>query len=149
MAYAAVHCITLHCIAIHTLHAIALEANTTQLHKIELFFVSCRSDGSAFSKLSKAVRHEILYGVAFDVDQRKAGASILLALASKYGIQQNCLKHWVQDETSEISNVIMGEMGATSVDQVKLAVNVALYSATAPCDSGRYLCQLHKQVRHT
>lgn len=115
----------------------------------ELLFVICSSDGSAFSKLSKPVRHTILQGVVFDVDHSKAGASILLALASKYELEAKYLQYWVEDENSEISNLIMGEMGTNSSERLKLAVNVALYGDRPPTGSGLWLYRLHQQVTHS
>lgn len=114
---------------------------------LEVSIVDCRPDASAFSKLSKAVRHTVLAGAVFDVDQHKAGASILLALACKYGLDASCLRSLVVDENFETSNRIMNEIQTSDPEQLKLAVNIALYGALAPAHAP-FLSKLHREVAH-
>ena len=54
-----------------------------------------RAVGPALSKLSRVVRHSVLEGVAVDIDQVQAGASILYAFAEKHGLDRKASQLWM------------------------------------------------------
>ena len=109
-----------------------------------------RAVGPALSKLSRVVRHSVLEGVAVDIDQVQAGASILYAFAAKHGLDPKAPSLWMLVEHREATTSrLMIEAGPrTCPDEAaaKELIHQVMHSATCHSEAP-FLNKLHREIR--
>ena len=109
-----------------------------------------RAVGPALSKLSRVVRHSVLEGVAVDIDQVQAGASILYAFAAKHGLDRKAPHIWMLVEhRQEMLRRLMSEADPrTCPDEAaaKELVHQVMHSATCHSEAP-FLNKLHREIR--
>lgn len=103
------------------------------------------SHGPALSKLSRAVRHSILHGIGIDIDQAQAGASILCALATKFGLVESrpALKQLVAHPAEIIQRVVV-ENSCKTMARAKELIHIAMCDCHQPRTP--FLGLLHAEV---
>ena len=109
-----------------------------------------RAVGPALSKLSRVVRHSVLEGVAVDIDQVQAGASILYAFAVKHGLDRQASQIWMLvKHRQEMLRCVMCEADPrTCPDEAaaKELIHQTMHSAISHNETP-FLTKLHQETR--